>query len=71
MMGETNALISGSFAIQFFERKFWPDSDLDMYVKEGEESDALRRYLVMSEGYKLEESPGAIDYMMTNLVTVF
>ncbi|KAL8850110.1 MAG: hypothetical protein Q9221_004927 [Calogaya cf. arnoldii] len=70
MMGETNALISGSFAIQFFERKFWPDSDLDMYVKEGEESDALRRYLVMSEGYKLEESPGAIDYMMTNLVTI-
>ncbi|KAL8655751.1 MAG: hypothetical protein Q9226_002923 [Calogaya cf. arnoldii] len=69
-MGETNALISGSFAIQFFERKFWPDSDLDMYVKEGEESDALRRHLVMSEGYKLEDNPDAIDHMMRNMVTI-
>lgn len=29
---ETGALISGSTALQFFDRSFYPDSDLDIYV---------------------------------------
>ncbi|KAL9002532.1 MAG: hypothetical protein Q9180_009968, partial [Flavoplaca navasiana] len=60
-MGELDALISGSFAIQFFERVTWPSSDLDMYVKEGEGSDALCAYLVESEGYTLQATKATGD----------
>ena len=30
---ESGALISGSTALQFFDRSFYPDSDLDIYVQ--------------------------------------
>lgn len=52
-----NALISGSFALQFFERRFWKESDLDIYVNGSDDSgshDRLDEYLVNSEGYKLQ-----------------
>ncbi|TGO46064.1 hypothetical protein BCON_0347g00110 [Botryotinia convoluta] len=52
-----DALISGSFALQFFERRFWQDSDLDIYVNGSDESGSLNRlgeYLVNNEGYKLQ-----------------
>ncbi|KAF7910244.1 uncharacterized protein EAE98_012199 [Botrytis deweyae] len=52
-----NALISGSFALQFFERRFWQESDLDIYVNGSDDSeshDRLDEYLVNSEGYKLQ-----------------
>lgn len=60
-MGELNILISGSFAIQFFERVTWPSSDLDMYVRDGKGADALRAYLVNSEGYTLQTTKGDGD----------
>ncbi|KAL8755015.1 MAG: hypothetical protein Q9199_003945 [Rusavskia elegans] len=70
-MAETNALISGSFAIQFFERVVWSSSDLDMYVEEGEDSDTIAQYLVMSEGYTLEDTikPQSFDYAVGEVVT--
>ncbi|KAL9627261.1 MAG: hypothetical protein Q9204_006697 [Flavoplaca sp. TL-2023a] len=60
-MGELDVLISGSFAIQFFERVTWPSSGLDLYVEEGERSDALYAYLVDSEGYTLQTTRGFGD----------
>ena len=71
-MGELNAIISGSFAVQFFERVTWPSSDLDLYVKEGEEATALRAYLLQSEGYTLQSHGRSDDlpYAMHNLVNV-
>ncbi|KAI0075740.1 hypothetical protein K474DRAFT_1560967, partial [Panus rudis PR-1116 ss-1] len=32
LQAETGTLISGSSALQFFDRTFYPDSDLDLYV---------------------------------------
>ncbi|KAL8673526.1 MAG: hypothetical protein Q9168_002053 [Polycauliona sp. 1 TL-2023] len=54
-MANTNALISGSAALSFFQRVTQPQHDLDIYVKEGEESDKLKEY-ILSEGYTLLET---------------
>jgi hypothetical protein len=32
LQAKTNTLISGSFALQFFDRTFYPESDLDIYA---------------------------------------
>ena len=32
LMARTHMVISGSFALQFFDRTFYPESDLDIYV---------------------------------------
>ncbi|KAL8678988.1 MAG: hypothetical protein Q9186_004709 [Xanthomendoza sp. 1 TL-2023] len=71
-MGRTGALISGSLAIQFFERCYWPSSDLDIFVKDGDDSKSLGQYLVSSEGYRLKEikGPPTIDYVMSKVVTI-
>jgi hypothetical protein len=59
-MTRCDALISGSFALQFFDRVVWSESDLDIYVQhsrltaQSEESDALAQYLVSVEGYALD-----------------
>ncbi|KAL8851878.1 MAG: hypothetical protein Q9221_003201 [Calogaya cf. arnoldii] len=54
-MAQFGALISGSFALQFFERSFWPSSDLDIYVEDSQEgTESLGEYLEKSEGYSLE-----------------
>lgn len=52
-LGRSNALISGSFALQFFERVVWPDSDLDIMVQEGEDLERMAKHLIESEGYKM------------------
>lgn len=71
-MGELDILISGSFAVQFFKRVTWPSSDLDLYVKDGEELMALHAYLLGSEGYTLQYEMDTEDlpYAMHNVVTV-
>ncbi|EPE36883.1 hypothetical protein GLAREA_09046 [Glarea lozoyensis ATCC 20868] len=55
-----DALISGSFAVQFFERKIWEDSELDVYVEgwidDQDSFDALGEYLVVNEGYTLQSA---------------
>jgi hypothetical protein len=53
---ETHAIISGSFAVQFFDRDTYPDSDLDIYVERGDQSPGLVEYLTMVEGYMLFKS---------------
>lgn len=59
-MARTNALISGSFALQFFDRVHWPASDLDINVRQG--SDILESYLCRIEGYTLQISTDGDKY---------
>lgn len=49
-MSQCDAVISGSFAIQFFDDVFWPESDLDLYVQ-SEHAENFRKYLCGKEGY--------------------
>ncbi len=74
-MGKCDALISGSFAIQFFERVTWPDSDLDFFVEQGEGCESFCKYLMDSEGYhlvrsKMNDDPAGAGYSMYDLMEV-
>ena len=35
LLGHAGGLISGSFALQFFERVVWPETELDVFLDEG------------------------------------
>ncbi|KAI5927612.1 hypothetical protein F4810DRAFT_272395 [Camillea tinctor] len=52
-LGRSDALISGSFALQFFERIIWPESDLDIMVQDGESLEGLSKFLTEKEGYEM------------------
>ncbi|MCJ1469260.1 hypothetical protein MMC07_007893 [Pseudocyphellaria aurata] len=64
-MGRHNALVSGSVALQFFERVLWKEADLDIYVEQGESAEAFAKYLTESEGYKLNSRKGG-EYGQTD-----
>ena len=55
-----DALISGSFVIQFLDRVEYPDADLDIFVG-SHLGESLIEYLVKEEGYEpknpVEEDP--------------
>ncbi len=57
-MCEYDALISGTFVLQYFERVLWEESDLDIFIKQGDGADASGRYLVKEEGYVLVKTQG-------------
>ena len=71
-MAKTDALISGSFAFQFFERTSWKPSDLDIFVEHGEHGECantFQRYLLDKEGYEFsntEDTEYEPDYMATD-----
>lgn len=72
-MAHYNALISGSFAMQFFDRLTWEASDLDIFVETGDAVDALDCYLQVFDKYKLESAQDAEnmdEYAMRGLVQV-
>ncbi|KAI0765136.1 hypothetical protein C8Q74DRAFT_1450222, partial [Fomes fomentarius] len=50
LQATTAAIISGSFAVQFFDRSFYPESDLDIYVHPDAHVRDIALYL-LSEGY--------------------
>ncbi|KAI1495688.1 hypothetical protein F5X99DRAFT_109338 [Biscogniauxia marginata] len=52
-LGRSNALISGSFALQFFERVVWPEADLDIMVQDGTNLEGLAKFLVEKEDYEM------------------
>ncbi|KAI0816589.1 hypothetical protein GGR55DRAFT_697422 [Xylaria sp. FL0064] len=52
-LGRADALIGGSFALQFFANKFWPESDLDINLRDGDGVESLARYLTEVEGYEV------------------
>lgn len=70
-MGKHDVLISGSFALQFFERVFWKDSDLDVFVKRGQGAEAFGSYLCEKEGYKLLDVKDQDVYAMRDLTEVW
>lgn len=53
-MAKSDALISGSFALHFFDRSTWQPEDLDLYAQDGEQSSSLCKHLQTSEGYFLD-----------------
>ncbi|KAF7923227.1 uncharacterized protein EAE98_007932 [Botrytis deweyae] len=58
-LAKHDALISGSFALQFFERRFWLDSGLDIYVQDTNNfrtPEKIGKYLVKHESYRLQGS---------------
>lgn len=50
-MGRCDAVISGSFVLQHIDDTFWEDSNLDIFVQDGDGADELVRHLVDNEGY--------------------
>jgi hypothetical protein len=59
-LGRHDALISGSFVIQFFDGVVWEESDLDIYIHEVEAAE-LGHYLVTEESYELQASSSLVD----------
>jgi hypothetical protein len=55
LQARTGTLISGSNALQFFDRTFYPGSDLDLYTHPGH-SREVGLWLIQKEGYKFNPS---------------
>lgn len=56
LIGKTDALVSGSPVLQYFERTSWSDSSLDVFVQAGEKADAFTQYLAGIECYRLQQA---------------
>ncbi|KAE9970418.1 hypothetical protein BLS_002678 [Venturia inaequalis] len=54
VVGRCDALISGDFALEYFERVSWKDSSCDIYVNVNR-SKELKQHII-AEGYKLEST---------------
>ena len=70
-MAKTDALIAGSFVVQFFERTSWKPFDLDILVEHGECANTFQRYLLDKEGYEFSNTASngyEPDYMTTDYV---
>ena len=67
-MAAKNALISGSFAVQFFERVTWNESDLDIFVNFQADATEFEQYLCEREGYRFDRMLGQDSevYLNTN-----
>lgn len=51
LQAKTNTLVSGSDVLQFLDRTFYPDSDLDVYTHPGH-SFEVAQFLVEAQGYE-------------------
>ena len=70
-MAKSDALIAGSFVVQFFELTSWKPLDLDIFVEHGECANIFQRYLLDKEGYgfpNIESSGYGPDYMTTDYI---
>ena len=65
-----DALVSGSFAIQFFDDVLFNGSDLDAYIQDGEGASAFGHYLRRGEGYALEKEEIEHAYSLDEIVKV-
>jgi hypothetical protein len=70
---ESEAVISGSFAVQFFDRTTYQDSDLDIFVKRGDQVGALADRLTAVEGYQLQMRDSDLDepWLYPNLMSIY
>lgn len=66
-MAAHDALISGSFAIQFFERVNWIESDLDIFVQDETGTWEFEQYLCEREGYRFDRELGVDSEMYQNM----
>jgi hypothetical protein len=55
-MPRHNDLVLGSFTTQFLNNVLWKDSDLHIYIHDGEGASNFDNYLCQKENYALEES---------------
>ncbi|KAH8801897.1 hypothetical protein DL96DRAFT_772186 [Flagelloscypha sp. PMI_526] len=55
IQAKTNFVVSGSAAVQFFERAMFPDSDLDLYVEE--QHVKMLALFITQSGYVFKHSP--------------
>jgi hypothetical protein len=65
MMVQSEAIISGSFVLQYMGGMLYRESDLDVYVSR-RYVEAFRRYLKETEGYTLDATEGRdedFDYL--------
>jgi hypothetical protein len=60
-LGMCGAIISGSFALQYFARVVWPESDLDIFAQQ-DHFESLSAFLTMREGYRLTDERLLEDY---------
>ncbi|ETS88096.1 hypothetical protein PFICI_01924 [Pestalotiopsis fici W106-1] len=51
-MGQFDAIIAGSFAVQFFEHVSWPYTNLDILVRDESGLESMHEYLVGSANYE-------------------
>jgi len=51
-LAQCDGVIPGSFALQFFSRTLWPDSNLNVFVKE-DRYGPLVQHLIKDEGYRI------------------
>lgn len=52
LQARTATVISGSNALQFLDRTFYPESDLDLYVYPGDNDREVGQWLIDEEGYQ-------------------
>ena len=68
-MRQQDALISGSFAFQYFERVNWEEFGLDIFIGKQANAEVFCRYLSEEEGYVLTHSQ-EIEVGLSYQVTV-
>jgi hypothetical protein len=66
VLGHNDALISGSFVLQFLERVTWPASRMHIMVTEGEAASNLEAYLIKKEGYERESDHASDLYPVSS-----
>lgn len=67
-MGMYNAVISGSFAVQYFDRQTWKESDLDIFIAKGQSAWDLERYLCEVENYEFVWEGQTEEYTDTDRI---
>ena len=61
-LGRFDALVSGSLALQFFERVTWDDSDIDIFVENGANAESMISYIKNKEGYRFSRISELCNY---------
>ncbi|KAL8784342.1 MAG: hypothetical protein Q9195_009087 [Heterodermia aff. obscurata] len=70
-MADRDALISGSFALQFFERVTWNESDLDIFLEGQNEVSGFEQYLCEREGYRFDHLSERGSEVYSNMSKLF
>ena len=69
-MAKHNALISGSFVLQYFARVTYEASDLDVFIHIDDDIESFGNYLTSVEGYNHVETKGTERYAAAGVTKV-